>query len=84
MTNVSHDGPSFSGLAGIFKLLPSRPTETSIWSHGAIKVEMDLVKNMLIKVPYQIGSRCDPLEGYISSIKILVSVAMELFMKLGM
>jgi len=44
---------------------------------------MDSVKNMLINVPYWIGSRCDPPEGYISSIKILVSVAMELFMQLG-
>ena len=51
MTNVSHVGPNFSGLAWIFKLLPSKHRETSIWSHRVIKVEMDLVKNMLIKVP---------------------------------
>jgi len=48
MTNVSHDGRNFSGLAWI----PSKHTQTSIWSHRAIKVEIDLVKNMLVKVPY--------------------------------
>lgn len=48
MTNVSRDGLNFSGLAWI----PSKHTETSIWSHRVTKVEMDLVKNMLIKVPY--------------------------------
>jgi len=79
MTNVSRDGWNFSGLAWI----PSKHTETSIWSHRVIKVGIDLVKNMWIKVPYWIGSRCDPLEGHISNIRVLVSVAMELFMQLG-
>ena len=32
MAVVSCDGPSFSGLAWTFKLLPSEHTETSMWS----------------------------------------------------
>jgi len=43
MTNVYRDGLAW---------IPSKHKEASIWSHRVIKVEIDLVKNTLIKVPY--------------------------------
>jgi hypothetical protein len=53
MPVVFLDGPNFSGLAWTFKLLPSKHTETSIWSLRMIKVNVITFSTLIGKIQLQ-------------------------------